>query len=226
MKFLFKKLLILLNTHLFRLTSSASITGKCEIFRTSIKKLSSENSLSIASSSLKRCFVQIAGTNNRIVISKCYLSRCQIEVIGNNNLVEISRGAGLEGVRLILKGESCKISIGEKTTWNGGRAVAAGLKNSVVIGSDCMISDGVEIWASDTHPILNMANQILNPDQPVSIEDNVWIGTGAAVLKGVTIGRSSVIGMNSVVTRTFSAGSIVAGNPARILASDIHWSRG
>ena len=52
---------------------------------------------------------------------------------------------------------------------------------------------------------------------PVRIEDGAWIGAGAIILPGVTIGRKSVVGAGSIVTRDVAACSIVAGNPARVI---------
>ena len=49
------------------------------------------------------------------------------------------------------------------------------------------------------------------------IEDNVWIGDHATVLKGVTIGRNSVVAARAVVTRDVPANVVVAGNPARVV---------
>ena len=69
----------------------------------------------------------------------------------------------------------------------------------------------------------NPDNWILNKDwtnvkmAPVIIENKVWIGFNAAILKGVTIGEGSVIGAMSIVTKNIPPYSIVAGNPARIL---------
>lgn len=50
---------------------------------------------------------------------------------------------------------------------------------------------------------------------PVKIEDNVWIGARATILKGVTLGFNSVIGTGAVVTKDVPPNTIVAGNPAR-----------
>lgn len=52
---------------------------------------------------------------------------------------------------------------------------------------------------------------------PVRIEDNVWIGGGAIILPGVTIGRGSTIGAGSVVTRSIPAGCVAVGNPCRVI---------
>jgi acetyltransferase-like isoleucine patch superfamily enzyme len=51
----------------------------------------------------------------------------------------------------------------------------------------------------------------------IRIEDNVWIGAGAKILDGVSVGRNAVVGANSVVTRSVPANSTVAGVPARVL---------
>jgi acetyltransferase-like isoleucine patch superfamily enzyme len=51
---------------------------------------------------------------------------------------------------------------------------------------------------------------------PVIIEDDVWIGFNATILKGVTIGKGSIIQPGAVVLKSVPAGAIVSGNPAKI----------
>ena len=53
--------------------------------------------------------------------------------------------------------------------------------------------------------------------RPVKIEDGVWIGGGAILLPGVTIGRNSVIGAGSVVTRSIPENVVAVGNPCRVI---------
>jgi len=53
--------------------------------------------------------------------------------------------------------------------------------------------------------------------RPVRIEDNVWIGGGAILLPGVTVGRNSVVGAGSVVTRSIPADCVAVGNPCRVI---------
>ena len=57
---------------------------------------------------------------------------------------------------------------------------------------------------------------------PVTIGNDVWIGHGAVILKGVRIGDRSVVGARAVVTRDVPADTVVAGNPARVVKSLIH----
>ena len=107
--------------------------------------------------------------------------------------------------------------------------------NYVEIGRDCGISWDVVISDNNNHPI--------NPDDrrymrhtphgseersmhhsdsaPIHIGDNVWIGSNVRVCKGVTIGDNSIIAANTVVTHDVPANSIAAGNPARIVKTDI-----
>jgi maltose O-acetyltransferase len=49
------------------------------------------------------------------------------------------------------------------------------------------------------------------------IEDNVWIGGGAILLPGVSIGRNAVVGAGAVIPRSVPANTVVAGNPARVI---------
>ena len=57
---------------------------------------------------------------------------------------------------------------------------------------------------------------------PVDIEDDVWIGFNAIILKGVTIGRGAVVAAGSVVTKNVAPFTVVGGNPARLIRSTKH----
>ena len=67
-----------------------------------------------------------------------------------------------------------------------------------------------------------MRNAGYEQSLPITIENDVWIGAGAIILAGVTIGKQSVIGAGSVVTHDVPAHSVVAGNPARIIRHIVH----
>jgi maltose O-acetyltransferase len=87
----------------------------------------------------------------------------------------------------------------------------------VVIGDFSQIGPGVQIMTAD-HP-RDPAERARGAEfgRPISIGKNVWIGGGAQILPGVTIGDDALLGAGSVVTRDVPAGATVVGNPARIL---------
>ncbi|MDG4784628.1 sugar O-acetyltransferase [Micromonospora sp. WMMD1102] len=87
---------------------------------------------------------------------------------------------------------------------------------AIEIGADVQVGPNVQLLTPH-HP--------LDPEQrrsgweaarPITIGDNVWLGGGVIVLGGVTIGRDTVVGAGSVVTRDLPAGVLAVGNPARV----------
>lgn len=87
----------------------------------------------------------------------------------------------------------------------------------VTIGDGTLIGPNVQIYAAD-HPRDPAVRKTgLENGKPVRIGKNVWIGGGAMIMPGVTVGDDAVIGAGSVVTRDVPAGATVAGNPARVL---------
>ena len=88
---------------------------------------------------------------------------------------------------------------------------------AVMIGDRVQIGSSVQILAAD-HPLDPQTRATgAENGRPVAIEDDVWIGSGAILCPGVTVGRGSVIGAGSVVTREIPAGVLAVGNPCRVL---------
>ena len=85
----------------------------------------------------------------------------------------------------------------------------------VEIGEQTQVGPGVQILTAD-HPCdPALRAEGVEYGRPVSVGRNVWIGGGAIILPGVTIGDDAVIGAGSVVTRNVAEGAMVVGNPAR-----------
>jgi maltose O-acetyltransferase len=85
----------------------------------------------------------------------------------------------------------------------------------ISIGDGVLLGPAVQLYAA-THPLdAETRRRGLEYALPISVGDDVWIGGGAIVLPGVTIGDRAVVGAGSVVTRDIAADAIVAGNPAR-----------
>lgn len=106
--------------------------------------------------------------------------------------------------------------------------------NKIIIGKRVEISYGVNIHDTISHSLsakerfTHMVDILttghpstLNnvPSKPVIIEDDVWIGFNSIILKGVTIGKGSIIGAGSVITHDVPEYSIVVGNPQRIVGN-------
>jgi maltose O-acetyltransferase len=89
--------------------------------------------------------------------------------------------------------------------------------NTVRIGHHVMIGPSVQIYTA-AHALEAEARiQGWEVAKPIVIEDNVWVGGGAILLPGVTIGRNAVVGAGAVVSRSVPANMVVAGNPARVI---------
>jgi maltose O-acetyltransferase len=89
----------------------------------------------------------------------------------------------------------------------------------IEIGDNLQMGPAVQIYTA-AHPLeADVRRSGLEYARPVRIGHDVWIGGGAIILPGVTIGDGSVVGAGSVVVRDVPAAKVVAGNPARILRS-------
>lgn len=89
--------------------------------------------------------------------------------------------------------------------------------NEVRIGDDVMIGPAVQIYTPAHDLQAETRIQGWEVAKRIVIEDNVWIGGGAILLPGVTIGKNAVVGAGSVVTRDVRPNTVVAGNPAGLI---------
>lgn len=114
--------------------------------------------------------------------------RCIISTISNDAKLIIGENLGMSSSSI-----TCfkRIDIGD----------------NVRIGANCVIADG------DFH----LDDPRVGEPNPIRIGNNVWLGYGVIVMKGVTIGENSIIGMNSVVTKDIPANCIAAGSPAKVI---------
>ena len=89
----------------------------------------------------------------------------------------------------------------------------------IYIGNHVLLGTNVQLL-TPIHPLDSDQRKAgWESAKPITISDNVWIGSGAIVLPGVSIGENSVVGAGSVVTKDVDANVVVAGNPARVIRS-------
>lgn len=129
------------------------------------------------------------------------LDRCGVDV-------NIERGAWF--------GSGKGIEVGDRSDLGLDCLVIGALQvgDDVMMGPRCVILAGRHATGSVDRP---MNTQGFLPDRPVVIEDDVWIGAGTTVLPGRRIGRGSIVGAGSVVTRDVEPWTIVGGNPAQVI---------
>jgi acetyltransferase-like isoleucine patch superfamily enzyme len=129
--------------------------------------------------------------------------------IGTGSIIRASNTYG----RLLGVG----LTIGSRSSLGPGCFI--GCSGGVTVGSDVMFGPGVRVF-SETHVVDSLDSPIKSQgiaERPTVIEDDCWIGAGAIVVGGVTVGAGSVIGAGSVVTKDVPPRSIVAGNPSRLI---------
>ncbi len=137
---------------------------------------------------------------------------------------EIGRDACVKLGRWSWIGHRCKIRVHEGEFSLGSKSVmgqecTVSAYQHVAIGRECIIADRVMMIDFD-HGMVETERPIREQGiykRDVDVGHNVWIGYGACLLRGVSVGENSVIGTSSVVTAKVPANAVVAGVPARIL---------
>lgn len=140
-----------------------------------------------------------------------------LEMLREDRLV-LGEQVHLEPDVWITGSQECRITVGGGTFLNRGVMLSA--TDAITIGEHCMFANGCMITDSN-HRFddleLPIPWQGFTSKGPVTIGDNVWAGANVVITSGVTIGRRSVIGAGSVVTRDIPEFSICAGAPATVL---------
>jgi len=127
-------------------------------------------------------------------------------------------GANLRVAEQVLINNPRNVSVGDNCYFGTGVQLYP-WNAPIRIGNNVLIAAGVRMitrkhgFGDLSHP---MARQGYT-NAPIVVEDDVWIGFGAVILPGVTIGKGSIVGSNAVVTRDVDPFTIVGGVPARLI---------
>lgn len=193
--------------------------------RTYIKGLN--NIVQTKNSFLKKSRTFILGNNNTITTGyKTILENCNVYINGNNNVIVIGDKVLLRDVELHIEDNDNEIFIENNTTFSGKTHLACIEGKRILIGKDCMFSSEVVIRTGDSHSIINMSGERINPSQDVIIGNHVWLGNKTIVTKGAIISDNSIVGTGTIVTKEFKKnGVILAGSPAKVVKDNINWSR-
>ena len=156
----------------------------------------------------KNCRFHGFMTFRRIAQSKIKIGNyCGFRSLYNSNLLGINHPC-----IIATHAPKAEIIIGDRCGLSG---TVIGAFKSISLGNNVRCGANTTITDADWH----LDDPRSGEPKPVVIEDNVWLGLNVIVLKGVTIGKNSVIGAGSVVTKSIPANVIAAGNPCKVIKS-------
>jgi acetyltransferase-like isoleucine patch superfamily enzyme len=113
------------------------------------------------------------------------------------------------------------LAIGDRTYFQP--RVRINCSDNIQIGADCAFAWDVDIFDTDFHSIVGLDGEPQPNHAPIQIQDRVWIGAGAKILKGVTIGNDAVVAAGAIVTRSVPPRTLVAGCPAKVIKQIAGW---
>ena len=187
----------------------------------------------------RRLDIRISGVGNTIRVGRLREGKglVSVHIFGNNCSVHIGAGFTTCYNTLLLIGinhrnfgsvEGCTIRIGENVSMESATIQICNSTASVLIGDDCMMANGVNIFHTDAHPVYSLGGDApVNLVRELSIGEHCWIGTNAVILKNSHIPDDCIVGWGSVVSGRFNeAHCAIAGNPARVVKHGITWKQG
>jgi acetyltransferase-like isoleucine patch superfamily enzyme len=159
----------------------------------------------------------LSPTGRRLVLDGlCFVGpRVRLE-IGRGGRVELGRWSWI-GHGTKIRCHEGLVSIGAKTVL--GQECTISAFRHVSIGRECVIADRVMLIDFD-HGAVEVERPVRLQGiykRDVRVGHNVWIGYGACILRGVTIGDNAIVGTNAVVTKEVPANAVVGGVPARVI---------
>ena len=171
--------------------------------------------------------IQICGNGNTIILEtgSLLLNSC-IRIYGNNNLIHLRNDAYISGAEVWVEDDGCEIIIGERTFVGHHSHLACTESGSkLIVGCDCMISSNVQIRTGDSHSILDMEGNRINPAQSVKIGNHCWIGEGAKILKGVDLSGDNIVATGAIISKSFGKNLLIAGVPGKIVKENVTWDK-
>lgn len=189
------------------------------------------------------CTITLVGFNSKVNVETINLKKVDIEV-HSNSLVSLG-SSHIYNMNAKIA-DDCKFIMGTENKINNinirlvrsilniGKCNTVGSidldcahGSSVSIGNDCMFSSGIKFLPHDGHSIFSIhSKEAINSDPAIVIEDHVWVGYEAIILGGTNVKEGSIIGARALLKNSFPNNVSIGGIPAKIIKTDICWSRG
>lgn len=172
----------------------------------------------------KEARIYVKGRHVRIGINKLKGSKAETHVRMDGNAVWNSNNGCDLFHNTVLEIKSNAIFDTGYFSINGGSVIICA--KHIKLGEDVMMGRNIIIYDSDHHEVWNEKLEKANPSKDVVIEDHVWLTSNVTVLKGVTIGRDSLITAQTVIRKDVAKNSIVGGGASgKVIGECNGWSR-
>ncbi len=141
------------------------------------------------------------------------IDRVELSALLAELVAEVGEGVNVRPPFRIEYGYQTRIGAGTFVN-NGGVFLDVG---RITVGADVQMGPNVQLLTA-THPVEpGPRRDKWESSEPITIEDNVWLGGGVIVCPGVTIGENTVVGAGAVVPRDLPRNVVAVGNPARVV---------
>ena len=182
------------------------------------------SNLSFGETFLLKTKIDCCGNNNNVSFGGGVLKHCHIHIRGNNNTVLIGKNCHLNNTEIWIEDDGNTVSIGDETSLCGKIHLACIEGTNIIIGKSCLFSSDIVFRTGDSHSVLNLEGERINPSLNIEVGDHVWIGHHVLVNKGVKIADNIIIGTGAVVTKSCAYSNvIIAGVPARVVKENVNW---
>lgn len=172
----------------------------------------------------KTARIYIKGRNMEIGINKLKKSKAETHVRIEKEAKWYCNNGGALFYNTVLELKPNSVFKSGFFTANGGSVII--IHKKVTFGEDVMLGRNIIVYDSDFHQVLDDKDQVTNYPKEVKIEDHVWLTSNITVLKGVTIGKNSLVTAQTLVRKDVPEGSLLGGGASgKVISNNANWSR-
>ena len=180
-----------------------------------------------------RVFLSKYAENCDIFVDEGFKGDFLIRVFGKGNVkVRIGKNCKSTGAARLFIHDGGEFTMGTHVSMGDNTKFSISANNRITVGDDCMFSYDILVFSGDGHANFDMTTgqptnhyTVNDPKGSITFGNHVWVCAGAYILNRANIGTSCIIGANSTVKGDYPDYSVAAGNPARVVKTDVTWSR-